>query len=519
MTMTMQPVVPDATRGVPWPEAAALAVVLFTFVFVAVTFTSSGPQHADAVMDAEPSINMVLGRGAVSFAHSQSTPGSIHALVTPLYTALLAAWLAVWGIGCRAVMSFNAVAVAAAAGCVWLFLARTALVRSAPLRLLAVASLPLLAPVAVVYSNNRYDSIGMLGLAAACATLTCERRPLRLALLAGCGILVGTGGFHVIIGGAVLACLALAARGRGSLMEFLAFGVGTAVGLAITLGVVVGTGAMESLRGALNHNQTGVRRTPSLRNLAWCLVSPLRGGQRTGILDADLLPLAAMACAVIGTALSRRPLGLRSAAVFGAACGICVPLALSMAGRYSGTYVWLAVVPVFIGVIIAIDRDLEPGRWRWAAIALLAATVAAGFPARAAVAAAEWRAWDRAPVESFIQSHMEPDDVVYTTFTGYYPVKQRARLGFFGSAFRSMTAEQRAAVTLMVIGGKENGTALYEPTAEEAMASFGGAWDEVGDLVVPRGAIRMSLPLRPKSDCTYHVTVYRRRAASAVADP
>lgn len=517
--MTMQPVVPDASRGVPWPEAAVLAVVLFTFVFVAVTFTSHGPQHADAVMDAEPSINMALGRGAVSFAHPQTTPGSVLALLTPLYTALLAAWLAVWGIGCREVMSFNAVAVAAAAGCVWLFLARTGLVRSAPLRLLAVASLPLLAPVAIVYANNRYDSVGMLGLAAACAALTCERRPLRLALLAGCGILVGTGGFHVTIGGAVLACLALAARGRGSAMEFLAFTAGAAFGLAITLGLVVGTGTLESLRGALDVNKTGVRRIPSLRNLAWCLVSPVRGGQRTGILDADLLPLAAMGCAVIGTALSRRPLRLRSAAVFGAASGICVPLALSLAGRYSGTYVWLAVVPVFIGVIVAIDRDIAPGWWRMAAAALLAATVAAGFPTRAAVAAMEWRAWDRAPVESFIQSHMEPDDVVYTTFTGYYPVKCRARLGFFGSGFHSMTADQRAAVTLMVIGGKENGTALFEPTAEEAMTSFGGAWDEVGDLVVPRGAIRMSLPLTPKSDRAYHVTIYRRRAASAVADP
>lgn len=91
---------------------------------------------------------------------------------------------------------------------------------------------------------------------------------------------------------------------------------------------------------------------------------------------------------------------------------------------------------------------------------------------------------------------------------------RHAREYYLISAFQQMTPEQRAAVTLAVIEGRENGVALMEPLPEEAFASFGGEWQEVARLEVPRGELRQRLPPRPRSSCAYNVGIYRRMQPS-----
>ncbi len=457
-------------------------------------------------MDAEPAINMVLGRGAVSFTHPQAAPGAPIGLTTPLYTAALAGWLLVWGISETAVMSMNCLLVAAASFFLWMSVVRSGCIRRPWLRVALAVGVPLLPAVTLVYRLNRYDSFGMLGLALACAALTLRMRWQRLTSLVVAGLMAGTAGLHVAVASAVLGSLALIFLGRRYVAEFVTFGVAAAAGLAIMLGILFHQNLLDSLRTVLS--QCGVSEA---RAWHWYALAPLRGGQLSRLIDGDALCLLASLFAVCGVWLSKRQRLLQSGAMFGLCAGVAVPLALSIAGRYSDTYVWLAMIPMVIGCVVALDHEIDSRRLKQLVGGLLAVVALSGFPTSAFMSLAEWRARDPVPVEAFIARHIEPDDVVYTTFVGYYPVKTKAGTAFFGSAFHSMTAEQRAAVTLAVIGGKENGAGMYEPSAEEAFASFGGEWMEVGHMKVPRGEFRKSIPPRPQSDCTYNVVIYRKR--------
>jgi len=261
------------------------------------------------------------------------------------------------------------------------------------------------------------------------------------------------------------------------------------------------------LRTSLAQNGTN-----AVRHLSWYLMAPIRGGQKTGVFDADLLLVGASVCAFYLTLRSRSAGGLRSAAGFGLTAGIVIPIVLSCFGRYSNTYVWVAAVPMFVGATIAVDAAIHARAPAAGVGALLLAAVLAGFPAHALVRAAEWTAQDRAVVEAFIAEHLRDDDVAYSCTIGYYPAKKFLHTAFIGSAFHSMTDQQRNAVNLLVMDGRENGYAMYEPTVNEAIASFGGEWDMVAELTVPRGEFRSRIPPKPKSDCTYHVMLYRKRA-------
>lgn len=487
-------------------EALFIVGLLLALFTATVIIVSHEDQHADALMDAEAPINIVHGRGNVSYIHPHITPGTQFMDVAPVYTYSLAAWLKAFGVSDRSVISMNCAVVALSGFLVWLFVTRERLVTTPWMRILLAPSLVLTGPVAVIYRTNRYDALGMLGLAAACAALTIRHRAFRHAALAVCGYLVGTGGFHVIVGGGLLSLGPLFVRGRRSLSDFLAFNVGTAIGLGTVVTLLLARGQFRTLLNALAMEGAHVPR-----GFAWYLLAPVRGGQHSGILDGDLVLLCAAFLAFLGTLVYSRSGWPRSAAAFGLCAGIVIPITLSCFGRYSSTYAWLAAVPMFAGALITLDKQTTP-RWLSFCIGgLLLVTTAAGFPAYAFMGLAEWTARDRSVAERFISRHIRDGDVLYTCGSGYYPAKQSRNIAYISSGFHSMTPDQRNSVSLLVLHGGENGYALLEPTTDEALASFGGEWEMVDELLVPRGAFRMILPPRPKSNCTYHLMIYRKQ--------
>ena len=509
MSATAQTSLPSVRKN-GFPDARERVFVvgyLLAFVVIATASVSHGPQHCDANMDAEIPINILLGKGPVSFAHSQTPPGTRIADTAPVYGWAMTTWIRIFGISSPAIMSMNVVVIACTTFLLWCFLGRAKLLRHCWSRLGFVASLPLIGPVSVIYGINRYDSFGMLGLAVACLSLTVHNRPARLLAMIVAGLLIGTGGFHVIIAGGLLTLFALAALGPGYLKEFLAVNAGIAIGLSSVAVKSVIEGTFHTIVTVLSHNDVG-----KIRQVTWHLLAPLRGGHHTGLFDADLMPIAALVTATIASMPSLRSRDrLSTPALFGLAAAVFIPMTLSGFGRYSGTYVWLSAMPVFTCCFIMLDRATRLSPAFVMSALFLAATALAGFPPRAIMRAAEWDAQSRDPVEKWISEQIRPDDVVYSCFVGFYPLKRLPNSVTFGSAFVSMTEDQRSSVNVLVLDGHENGRCLGEPDVDEALAKFGGEWDLIAELKTPRGALRMKIPPKPKSDCTYHVMIYRRR--------
>lgn len=495
--------------GLPWSallaELAAVLLLLMVFVTAATAVSSRGSPHADEVMDGERAINIVHGSGPISFAHPQDAPGARSASVAPAYDYALAGWLGLWGISRIAVVSFNVVIVAVVTLALWGFLYRTALVRQARLRLLAAALLPLLPALSVIYSTNRYDSIGMLALTLACLSLTIRAPGVRRMAIACFAILVGMGGLHVVIASAPLALLGVVFSDRKLLPELYHYGAGLALGLGAVFGMMVWSGALVSFQLGLQMN--GVAPPASLIPY---LLAPLKGGHSTVLLGGNLLLLLALLLGLVAALIRPSVFSWRTALTFGIGAGIAVPVTLTLFGRYSDTYTWLAAIPMLLCVIIAMDQELLSRLVTRAMLVLATGAALSGFPVRAGVTATEWSELGYERPAGFVARQITPADTVYTTFVGYYPVKQFATNAYFGSAFHAMTPAQRQSITLAIIGGEFCSGGMFEPSAQEAQEAFGGEWSLMDHLTIPRGALRTKIPPAVKEPYSFDIWVYRR---------
>ena len=380
----------------------------------------------------------------------------------------------------------NIALVAVASMVIWVSLKRSGVISSPTLRICTVGLMPMLPGLSAIYLINRYDSFGVVGLSLALLSLTLKSRNQRCAMLVLAGFLVGAGGgFHTIIASAIYASLALLVFGRQYLREAFVSGVGVTVGTMIAgLLIVLSSGIEPIVR--LAQMDAVFEAHPWY----WHLASPFRGGVQTGYLDADLLLLAAGALGLVAV-FRIRPAGdsCKGVIIFGVAASFALPLALSFAGRYSLNYTWLVQMPLVLSAGIAIDQALKHRLLLAFGVTalLLVSSTAFGFPQRAFFTLVEWQARNLRSVELLIGPDIRPLDVVYSTSSGYYPVKRAGVNAYFISAFHSMTEAQRGSVTLAIIDSKENGPFKYQPTVDEALKSFGGTWEEVRQVKVRRG--------------------------------
>lgn len=488
-------------------EHTGVLFSLFLFVAVATSVIAHTRPHADAVMDAEVATNLVMGKGAVTYQHPQTVPGSRFAGWTTIHILSLTAWIWLFGFSSTSVMSMNVVLVALTTSFAWLFLSRASLLRHRWSRMAFVIGLPLIEPVMTLYRLNRYDPFGPVALSAACASLTVTDRRLRLFLLMFTGFTAGMCGLHVIIGAGLLALLALLVLDRTRFFDFLVFTLGLTLGLSAYLIDIfyLHPELSVALRTALTLNAV-----QASRSLHWYLVSPLRGGQESSFFDIDLVFVIAMLVTAYGTTRSYRNPVASQAARFGCVVSILIPLLLSLFGRYSGTYAWLAVIPAFTCCIIVIDAYVDWTQWTIIAAVLLSAASFLGFPARALMVSTEWQEQGREQVDRWIENHIAPGDVVYACHFAFYPVKRTGCVAYIGDAFHAMTDEQKNHVNVLVMDGHENGSSMFEPDPRQAMQAFGGEWDLIAELRIPRGVFRQMLRPSPHSDCTAHAMIYRK---------
>lgn len=489
-------------------ESLTVASALAVLAIVASVISAHGPQHADALMDAEIAICPLQGYGMTTFAHPHTTPGISSVPLVPLYVLGLAAWLAVFGISALAVMSFNAWIIALSLMLFWFALRRASMFHNRML----LGSLPIAAmcaiPVAKLYFINRYDSLGMLGLALAGVCLSLPNRAARTAGLASAGVIVGLGGgLHVSIASVIIAAISLLIYGWSCLPAVITFAGSVCAAMGALLGGHYMVDSLATLSRAISIS--GVHQN---RSLSSHMMAAVRGGYQTAVLDDDLVLLV---IAAVGSLVTLRLSDSRSKRRLSCGCfaaGIVIPVVLSTAGRYSNTYAWLASIPLLTSATLGIDELLRARRRTFAGLMTsgVCGIALLGLPLRAVYALIEWDARDLNKVERRLENLLRPDDTVYATSSGYYPVKRRTPPGFLLSAFHSMTAEQRASVTIMIIDGMENGVFMFQPTFEEARDSFGGQWVEVERIVIPRGHLRSRLPPKALSDVSFNIGVYRR---------
>lgn len=521
----------------PAAEFGAAIAGLAVFVAFAMAVCSRRPPHADEVIDAELAINMVQLGKPVSYAFAYTTPGTLAVTAWPAYEYALAAWLSVWGVSRPAVLSFYITIAAIVSLLMLVVMRRTQLIESPRARILMSWAIPLLPAVASVYSKNRYDAMGMLGLAVATFALTVRRPSVHYGLIVVSGLAVGAGGFDVVIASGPLAMLLVLCTGRRFLAEVAVYLTCVAGGLGLTFGLMKVNGTFDDflklMRGS-GVNASAAARGGSLgiRVVEPGLIAILVGTAvietRRELMAAARRVLArtnAASGSILASLRTVREANLIESAndlrgtrhvtlvgklvLLGLVAAVLVPTCISSVGHYNKEYRWLSAIPAFVAACIVAWRA-RSGWLRVAVAAALLPIVLSGLPARALVVGTEWVEQDYDPVQRFVAKHIAPDDIVFASWPLYYPAKRADVTAYFGGAFHRMTDAQRRAVTVAFFAGRDNGFGNTEPTIEEALRGFEERWTEVDRFVVPRGTMRSKLPPAPKSTYCYEVRVFRR---------
>jgi len=482
-------------------EAVFALMAVAAFLAVAFLCCDRVLPHADEVMYAETSANIAEGRGPVAWTHANVVPGTANALAYVPFVYAEAAWIRMFGFSRFAVQSFSIVVVAGAAMLFWAFLRRSRLIPSAAERLFLVAAMPLLPSVVTLYWTNRYDVVAVFGVALAAWATTVPIPGCRLTLLWIAGVLVGGDGFHAAVVTPCLAGVAWLYGGRRDTAALVAYGSGVACGIVLTFGEMWASGTLGVFRLLMEHNKVAVRGLGKVLAAPFAVHSNFR---------ENLLMMVALMVALLAGWRQRGGGAWKNAAALGLGVNTLVPMTLTLIGRYNHTYSWLAALPAYLLAVMAAGNAAVGPLARWVILAVLALDAASGLPMRAVMTALESERNSHSAPSQFIRDHIGPADVVYASYSLYYPVKTLASESFFGGVIESMSVDQAARVDKAVLADDAKPNGLFEVKQAEALKRLGGEWEEVGHYRIPRGPWRMMVPPKPKDTAIFDFKVFRR---------
>ena len=491
----------------------AAAVLLIAAVFVAAMLVTMGRLSRpwwDEVQGAEVAANLLTGKGFTSAALLTQPRHEFFASSSPLFHLLMFAWLKAFGVSALAVRSFGYVLAAIISLVVWMAVARHRIIVRPGHRLLLVVLILCGLSMGRVYLNNRYDAPGVVLAALVFLSSSITAQGWRLTWLFTGSLLMPCFGVQQAPFGGLMALVGLWVCGRAFWRDFAAIVAGLATGLAGVLLYLHTQGLLAAFGRAARFD------VQMLDGRFYQLSMFLNGIGRFDRNDATILAAALGLCLLAPSV--RRQIHARSPLVVGILCALGVPLVMTLAGRYSPMYAWMAFVPVAICSLAALERELDGARiaQRVVLAAILLACVV-GVPAKIAISASEWEARDVGRLDAFMAQYIRPDDRVYCAFAAYYPAKRLARDVWTGCGWSTMSPQERGTLSLIIVEPMKFGRAAPPegPAAETALAALPGQWRLVDRYVTLRGRLSEAFWPRftseaPLDDEIFHLVVYRK---------
>lgn len=451
------------TGAAPRREAALLAALLVAFLAVNLATATRYPAvWVDEIQFADPAVNHVLGHGFTSSVWVKQTAGELWAGNAPLYPLLLTSWLSLLGVSALAVRSLNYVLVALAALLLVVFLRRTRVVPSERGRLLVAALFLLGHGVMFCYRMGRYDVLGMVWAVLAALVWAGPGGAGGLVRLALIGLLLPATGLQLVPASVLLAGVLVVFQGRAALSR----------AAALLGGVAAGGLALRAGLGALGVWEAFRASTSAVGVIGKGVLGKVRELPR--IYAADKSFVLVLLCALLLGLLSRGELVRRfrtSPLAFGLVVAAVVPPALQVAAKFPIYYVWMAYLPLLVGVVATLETAPPPAWGRLAVGAALALAAAVGLPARLAVVSTLWAERDPARLEAAVASRIGPSDVVVTDFKAYYVVKRTARALYGLPYLGLLTPPEKEAVTVLLV---------REEAVPAVVGAVGGVWAPSG---------------------------------------
>lgn len=425
----------------------------------------------DEVMYTDPAYNLATGQGFVSSAWGSQSVEEFWASNTPLYSLLLGGWLALLGPEWMNVRGFSLLLGIATATALTIATRNFGWIRKTEYQVSFFLLVLTIFPIVYSYRIARPDILGLClsslllyffslpagRLRYVCVLLTAACLPATSLAVALFAAIQGAGAFlffrkkvfvDVLVLGTGLgvgaAALAFFYLVNDALLRFSMITVGSGHTLLGQLGqfVVYGdTRALEKLSSI--------------------------PGSYLAVLFYFPLTMTLVLAATIFCAVSFRMNRIQVCILTSA---FLTPLLLLIAGKYTWHYNWMHFSILLIFIFSLSDQfagTVRPVAWAW--IAMLSAL---GLPWLTIHLATDWRTLSPSHLESFVEEHVDSDDVLVADPSIYYLARAKGASVFTpnyggGRGLPEIPDHQRIAVTKIIVP---------EDLLERMAAKYGGSW-------------------------------------------
>lgn len=472
-------------------EVSALAAIAVGFLVLNLLTSARSPTvWLDETAYSDPAVNLLLGNGFTTTAWRYQPKEEFFAGNTPLHPSMLFLWMTVFGFSVEGVRSFNYVLILVVTAGIWYGVRRLKLISLPWFRILLVLLILCGDGVTCSYRSARPDCIGMVVVAGLLVGFLLERPRRRFAMLVTCSALVPLAGVQLMPYVVLLCLLTLLVLGTSAAKEICAVAAGGILGSACLYALLSANGVWPQFVSAIVHASHVDDPIKARMMQAW-----------KGLhIDYSKCVITCFLMLAMLVRVFRGRVQFRSPVVIGLFFAVVVPVTIGLVGKFPRYYAWTAFIPMSICAIMVVQQSWNRTRPFAFLLPVVAVACLVGLPARLTLTALEWDARDYAPVEEFVERHVNSNDCVYCEPAAYYPAKRKAATVFLPSYKSVMSPEEKAEVTLLIVSAD----------SFQAVGSFlGGQWERIEAYSSVEGGI--SRPFRRNLGARlYDLAVYRR---------
>jgi hypothetical protein len=463
-----------------------VTVLLIYFIINLITASRSPTIWIDEVMFTDPAANLYLNKGFTSTAWFCQSSDEFWAGYPPLHQLLLFQWLRLFGLSATSVRAINYFYMILISAIVWLATIRLNLIKKSLLRISLIILVLTGYGITFSYRSGRVDTLCILLFSCIFLSYSFKDKFLKYICLCVLGILSPFTGLQLAVYLFLLGILLLLFLRNSLLKEFIVIQSGVFIGLSALLGLYFREGVLNRfldsvLPRSFLFSQIFPGYSPCLRNNGGESLSSSNQSllskicnfllQKLSLITSDYSSILIFIALILIMFyfLYNHEFRIKSSLVFGLISVPFLSFSLSIIGQTPVYYTWMIFLPaifvLFMNLeqLLFIPKNIDLGTdgktiilrlsrlLKFSIIFIIIFASLVGLPLRLFVTLKQWDLRNYDQVKDVIFENISSNDIVFSDFQAYYPVKIRSKKSFYPSYLPIMSSLEKESVSVLVI--------------------------------------------------------------------
>jgi hypothetical protein len=497
-------------------EFLLLSFIFITYLVINILTASRSPTvWMDEVMYTDPAANLYFGNGFTSTAWYAQTADQFWAGNVPIHQFFLHYWIRIFGFSPTAVRSINYIYMIIISIVIWLTTIRLNLIKKSLLRLSLIILILTGYGITFSYRSGRTDTICILLFSCLFLCYSIKNKFFRYITLSMISILFPFAGLQLVVFSLTIGITLLCFLRKTLIKEFLIVQLSSLLGLLMLMALYHKQGVLKSFFASVAPHSFLVSQVVNHSDITKNAIDDSNKFSildflfnRLGLLTADYSSVLIFTCllVIIGYLIYQKKFEFKSSLFFGVIQILIVSVVFSFLGKTPVYYTWMIYITAIVSLLITLDQlpykfnsdkvsniFSLPKFVLIPVIIILISSSLIGLPARMLLTFSQWSQRDYTQIESFVLNSVADDDVVYSEFQSYYPVKTKSKQIFLPTYLKIMSSSEKDSISALIIAPE---------SFKEISKIVGGKWQVKNSL--------KSLTLSKIGAQGYNLEVFKR---------